>query len=34
MPEVPGGGIGQLIPQLPIVPGWAELIDIVGIDFL
>ena len=34
LPEVPAGGIGQLIPQLPIVPGWAELIDIVGIDFL
>ena len=34
LPEVTPGGIGQLIPQLPIVPGWAELIDIVGIDFL
>ena len=34
LPEVPAGGIGQLIPQLPIVPGWAELIDTVGNDFL
>ena len=34
LPEVTPGGIGQMIPQLPIVPGSPELIDIVGIDFL
>lgn len=30
MPEVPGGGIGSLFPVLPVIPGSAEIIDIVG----
>lgn len=34
LPEVTPGGFGQLIPQLPIVPGSAELIDIVGVGSL
>lgn len=34
MPEVPGGGIGALIPQLPVIPAPADIIDIVGADFL
>jgi len=30
MPEVPGGGIGSLIPMLPVIPGSAEINDIIG----
>ncbi|WP_295625142.1 trypsin-like serine protease [uncultured Corynebacterium sp.] len=29
LPEVPAGGIGSLIPQLPIVPGSADIADMV-----
>ncbi|MFD5868397.1 trypsin-like serine protease [Corynebacterium sp. NPDC060344] len=30
LPEIPSGGAGSLIPQLPVIPGSSNIIDIVG----
>ena len=32
--DIPAGGIGSLIPQLPVVPGAAEIEEIVGVGAL